>query len=175
MATMVRFTLLLLLTLSFVFVSATTTMAHVQNTTTQNSKQYTFAALEKISLSNSNVVSNSMFDLFSMSDSLRSYLGTLYGNKPKIDSSRISKILAIKGRNDDYEVTVEIAQDQSRLDFGAYNLFGKKVLDIYVSQTYEKAGIRTYTFNTSGIPNGMYLCVVQGNNFRIAEKFQISR
>lgn len=175
MATIVRFTSILFILLSTVVVSSAALYAHVQNATQPTMNSLNITALEKFSFVHKTSTSKVNFDLFSVNDSLRSHLGALYGFKPKVDSSRASKILAIKGRNDDYEVSIELSQDQSRLDCGAYNLFGKRVMDIYVTQSYEKAGRRTYTFNTSGIPNGMYLCVVQGNNFRIAEKFQISR
>jgi len=174
MLAIVRYTFLLILVLSVV-VSSTTIYAHVQNQNQTLPNGMNIASLEKISFIHKPSSFKPSFDLFSVNDSLRSHLGALYGFKPKIDSARASKILAIKGRNDDYEVSVELAQDQSRLDCGAYNLFGKRVMDIYVTQSYEKAGRKTFTFNTAGIPNGMYLCVVQGNNFRIAEKFQISR
>lgn len=174
MLAIVRYTCLLFLVLSVV-VSSTAMYAHVQNQKQATPSTFNLASLEKVSFTQKPTIFKNSFDLFSINDSLRSHLGALYGFKPKVDSSRASKILAIKGRNDDYEVSVELAQDQTRLDCGAYNLFGKRVMDIYVTQSYEKAGRKTFTFNTAGIPNGMYLCVVQGNNFRIAEKFQISR
>lgn len=174
MLAIVRYTCFILMVFAVV-VSSTAIYAHVQNQNQTFPNNLNIASLEKISFVHKPSTFKPSFDLFSVNDSLRSHLGALYGFKPKVDSARASKILAIRGRNDDYEVSVELAQDQSRLDCGAYNLFGKRVMDIYVTQSYEKAGRKTFTFNTAGIPNGMYLCVVQGNNFRIAEKFQISR
>ncbi|MBI3258287.1 MAG: T9SS type A sorting domain-containing protein [Ignavibacteriae bacterium] len=86
--------------------------------------------------------------------------------------TKINKIFPVG--NDVYRVEIDLAQDQQNLTIAAYNLLGKKVLDIH--QGGDKAGEKkTYDMNTTSIPSGIYICVVQGDNFRFAEKFYLSK
>lgn len=93
--------------------------------------------------------------------------------KQAADSVR-TRIVKIYGSNDTYHVEIDLAQDQQNLTIAAYNLLGKKVLDIH--QGGEKAGEgKVYDINATAIPSGIYICVVQGDNFRFAEKFYLSK
>ncbi len=86
--------------------------------------------------------------------------------------TKVNKIFPLG--NDVYRLEIDLAQDQQSLTIAAYNLLGKKVLDIH--QGGDKAGKdKTYDMNTTSIPSGIYICVVQGDNFRFAEKFYLSK
>jgi len=97
---------------------------------------------------------------------------TSISRKQAADTS-ITRIKSIKETKDGLLLTVELADDQQNLIVSAYNLLGKKVLDIYHGG--EKAGVKEYPLNTNSIPSGIYICVVQGDNFRLAEKFFVSK
>jgi hypothetical protein len=55
----------------------------------------------------------------------------------------------------------------------AYNVLGKKVMDIYSGEA--KTGNTMLPFDTTPLSNGIYICVVRGKNFKLAEKFLVSR
>lgn len=90
------------------------------------------------------------------------------------DSAIGSRIIGIREGGDTFRLLLDLGEDQHNISINAFNLLGKKVTEIY--QGPEKAGRgKDYTFNVGGLPNGIYICVVQGDNFRLAEKFVISR
>lgn len=98
---------------------------------------------------------------------------TSISRKQAADSIR-TRIVKIYGISDLYHVEIDLNQDQQNLTITAYNLLGKKVADIH--QGGEKAGEgKTYDINTTAIPSGIYICVIQGDNFRFAEKFFVSK
>ncbi len=86
---------------------------------------------------------------------------------------RENRIHSIRESNGEYLLVIELATDQMRLDIGVYNLLGKRVATVY--QGRAAAGVREYPIPTAGLPNGIYICVVQGNGFRLAQKFALSR
>lgn len=86
---------------------------------------------------------------------------------------RESRIQSIRESNGEYIVVVELATDQRRLDIGVYNLLGKRVSTVYQGKAV--AGIHEYPIPTASLPNGIYICVVQGDGFRVAQKFVLSR
>lgn len=53
-----------------------------------------------------------------------------------------------------------------------YNMLGNLVKEVYSGTAIEDV---EYPFDASNLPNGFYLCILQGPNFRDAEKFTISR
>lgn len=73
------------------------------------------------------------------------------------------------------ELNVEINQagKQQEISITVYNMLGKEVLDVYkgTSSSSQKE-IFSKPFN---LPNGIYICVLQGKNFKDSEKFIISR
>jgi len=98
---------------------------------------------------------------------------TSISRKQAADSIR-TRIVKVYGVGDLYHVEIDLNQDQQNLTISAYNLLGKKVVDIH--QGGEKAGEgKTYEIITTSIPSGIYICVVQGDNFRYAEKFYVSK
>ena len=53
-----------------------------------------------------------------------------------------------------------------------YNMLGNLVEEVYSGTAIKDV---EYDFDASNLPNGFYLCILQGPNFRDAEKFTISR
>ena len=51
-------------------------------------------------------------------------------------------------------------------------MLGNLVKEVYSGTAIEDV---EYPFDASNLPNGFYLCILQGPNFRDAEKFTISR
>jgi len=85
-----------------------------------------------------------------------------------------NSITKIWNRVDEFTVEVAIEDQSAQIKLVAYNMFGKKVLDIF---DFSPVGsnLRQYRFNATSLPNGVYLCVLEGNNFRDVEKFIVSR
>ena len=76
-------------------------------------------------------------------------------------------------RGDQLEVKLRVAETDQTIQYMVYNLLGKIVLGPFNSQP--SSNDFTYYITVSSLPNGVYLCVVVGNNFRLREKFIISR
>lgn len=89
------------------------------------------------------------------------------------DTVRTNRIVNTFGEGDRYTITLDLTENQDNMRISLYNLLGKKVLDIYSGDA--ASGRFTHTFNVSSVPKGMYLCVVRGDNFQLAEKFVITR
>lgn len=91
------------------------------------------------------------------------------------DSSRPNRIVSIRENNSGlYQLELDISENQQNLQIGIFNLLGKRVLDVHQGAEYAGRS-RMYDMNVQSIPNGIYVCIVQGDNFRLAEKFYISR
>lgn len=86
---------------------------------------------------------------------------------------RENRIQSIRETPEGYVIVIELAAEQNRLDIGVYNLLGKRIVTVY--QGRAAAGVREYPIPTSGLPNGIYICIVQGDGFRLAQKFVLSR
>ena len=92
-----------------------------------------------------------------------------------VDTAKFNRILGIRENSGGiYQLELDIAENQQNLSIGVYNLLGKRVID--VNQGSEYAGkSKMFDVNVQGVPNGIYMCIVQGDNFRLAEKFYVSR
>ncbi len=95
--------------------------------------------------------------------------------KAAIDTSRNNRIIGIREHSGGiYQLELDVSDNQQNLSIGIYNLLGKRVIDVH--QGSEFAGrSKMFDINVQGIPNGIYMCIVQGDNFRLAEKFYVSR
>lgn len=89
------------------------------------------------------------------------------------DTTRSSKIVFVRATPDIFTARVDLAVDESTLDLGIYNMLGKKVMDVYRGP--ERRGEHDYSLSISELPEGVYICIMQGSNYRRAEKFYISR
>lgn len=103
----------------------------------------------------------------------------LLNSKVESDTSKsLNKITRVWSNGEDrFVVRVELASGYNgEIQLSVFNILGKEVIDIYKGQvssnptnTYE------YEFMSSNLPNGIYLCILNGRNFRDAEKFIVSR
>lgn len=84
---------------------------------------------------------------------------------PRIISTRVSAEV--------FTAKVEMASDEPLVDIAIFNMLGKRVMEVYKGAS--SRGIHEHTQSVSDLPEGVYMCVMQGNNFRKAEKFFFSR
>lgn len=96
-----------------------------------------------------------------------------FARRMAADTIRSNRIVSTYGDGDRYTIVLDLSESQDNMRISLYNLIGKKVLDIYTGDA--SSGRSTYTFNISSVPKGMYLCVIRGDNFQLAEKLVISR
>lgn len=86
--------------------------------------------------------------------------------------NRVTKIHTAN-HADELILTIYLSESDQRIQVVVYNLLGKVVMEPqYISQS---KGEYDHSFNIANLPNGVYLCVLTGKNFRIKEKFVISR
>lgn len=95
------------------------------------------------------------------------------------DDSVKNKILSLResDRGDKFLLYIYLMDYEQKIQISVYNLLGKKVLDVYDNYPYKDINF-AYEINIASptfLPNGVYLCVVVGKNFRLREKFIISK
>jgi hypothetical protein len=84
---------------------------------------------------------------------------------PRIVSARVSSEV--------FTTRVELASDESLVEISIFNMLGKRVMDVYKGAS--SRGVHEHTQSISELPDGVYMCVMQGANFRKAEKFFFNR
>jgi hypothetical protein len=89
------------------------------------------------------------------------------------DSSTKNEIVSLYSQSQiQFFVKIELAKYNVEIKLLIFNMLGNLVKEAFV-------GIATkgveYDFDASNLPNGLYLCILEGPNFRDAEKFTISR
>jgi hypothetical protein len=101
--------------------------------------------------------------------------GKVFLNSQESDTSGLfNKISKIWNDGQNYRIQLQITQykDQS-IKLSLYNLLGKEVKVIYeglpLNNDYE------YTFSYQELPNGVYLCVLNGHFYRDTKKIVISK
>ena len=105
----------------------------------------------------------------------QNWTGTKNGaNKQTVVSADTSNsIQKVWSKNEQFYVRLSLMDYQSDITLTAYNMLGKEVLKIH--QGTPKPKDTLYEFSSSELPNGVYICVLQGKSFRDAEKFIVSR
>lgn len=88
-------------------------------------------------------------------------------------SRRDNKIVFARAAADQFTTKIDLVDEQTSIDVGIYNMLGKKVIDVYRGGASK--GPHDYTVGVSDLPEGVYICILQGENFRRAEKFYLSR
>ena len=81
------------------------------------------------------------------------------------------EVLAASGQ-DLATVRLTLGEGQP-VEITAFNILGKRVADIYNGET--RTGVNMVSFDLSQLSSGMYICVVRGQRFKVAEKFIVSR
>jgi hypothetical protein len=74
--------------------------------------------------------------------------------------------------NLNFKVKIRLKEYIVPIKISIYNMLGNLVEEVYSGTAIEGVD---YPFVASNLPNGFYLCILQGPNFRDAEKFTISR
>lgn len=86
-------------------------------------------------------------------------------------NNRIDRIWS--PNNFDYHIKIKLENYDQQINLSVYNMLGKKVEEVHdgvaMSEDFE------YIVKSASIPNGIYICILQGNNFKDAEKFIVSR
>ena len=73
-------------------------------------------------------------------------------------------------------LTVKVKDKDKKISISIYNLIGNKVADVYNKPPgSSEVEITEFKDTIDKLSNGVYICVLQGNNFRLMEKFTISR
>jgi hypothetical protein len=87
-----------------------------------------------------------------------------------------NRIKELRERQDGngFQLYLELADYDSSIKIVVLNMLGKKVIDVYEGLP-NTAKDYYYDIPTSELSNGVFVCIVQGKDFRLAEKFIISR
>ena len=74
-----------------------------------------------------------------------------------------------------YYAFLELKEDDydNRITIAIFNLLGKKVMEVY--EGYPTKNSNIYEIQAASLPNGVYLCVAYGKEFRLDAKFIVSR
>lgn len=89
------------------------------------------------------------------------------------DTAANNRISNLYGSQGIYKVTLELESYDSEIELLVYNILGKKVLEIYRGTAKPKD--YEYAFDSNSLPEGVYICVLLGKDFRSSRKFIISR
>jgi len=103
----------------------------------------------------------------------------LLNSKVESDTSKsLNKITRVWSNGEDrFVVRVELASGYNGdIQLSVFNILGKEVIEIHKGQVSSNpTNSYEYEFLSSNLPNGIYLCILNGRNFRDAEKFIVSR
>lgn len=84
-----------------------------------------------------------------------------------------SRIVSVHATADVLTAKVDLATEQPQIDVAIYNMLGKRMSDVFKGPA--SRGEHEYVSSISDLPEGVYICILQGSNFRRAEKFYLSR
>ena len=101
---------------------------------------------------------------------LRTQSKTATGRDSSIGAPRI---ISTRVAAEVFTAKVEMATDEPLVDIAIFNMLGKRVMEVYKGASAR--GVHEHAQSVSDLPEGVYMCVMQGNNFRKAEKFFFSR
>jgi hypothetical protein len=105
--------------------------------------------------------------------------GQVVNAQPKNNEQPKNSIKKIFEENDGtLNVVVELVDDKSEVKISVFNMLGKEVKKIYQGLPSEKNDDGYYVFDSQtplNLPKNVYILVVQGNTFKIADRFIIAR
>lgn len=81
--------------------------------------------------------------------------------------------ITVDGNGERATLKTDFPEDKESVEIAVYNLLAKKVLDIDKHSIH--SGKEEMSFPVVSLPRGMYICVIQGRDFRLAQKFVITR
>lgn len=106
--------------------------------------------------------------------SLRQLVATSVAQKTTDTTKRDPQFrITVDANGERATIKTDFPEEKESVEIAVYNLLAKKVLDV------DKHSIGTnreeISFPVSSLPRGMYICVIQGRDFRLAQKFVIVR
>jgi len=124
----------------------------------------------------------SIFEIiFNLSETNRGVLAQSLKEKSSVvkklqqDTKKENKIV-IRESGDNFLVDLCLDDKDQKINISIYNLLGKKVMDVFDGiPASDSNGCSTHFIQGNNLPNGIYLCVVLGKNFRLREKFYVKR
>lgn len=134
------------------------------------------------SLKKSNVSLNSESNLTSNNASTSKSNGIDIDSNKQSKSARIeqdtssitNEITKVYTRDNlKFFVEIKLKEDLIPIKIQIFNMLGNLVKDVHNGTVVGKEV--EFNFDATNLPNGFYLCILQGPNFRDAEKFTISR
>ncbi|MCX7737189.1 MAG: hypothetical protein N2319_10810 [Candidatus Kapabacteria bacterium] len=100
----------------------------------------------------------------------KSYLNSVSEDTTKKEN----KITSVRESSDKILLYIDLIDYDQRIQISVFNLLGKKVLDVFEGLPYKDPDY-AYEVSKANLPNGVYLFIVLGKNFKLREKFVISR
>lgn len=100
----------------------------------------------------------------------KSYLNAVNEDTTKKEN----KITSVRESSDKILLYIDLIDYDQKIQISVFNLLGKKVLDVFEGMPYKDPDY-AYEISKSNLPNGVYLFIVLGKNFKLREKFVISR
>lgn len=106
-----------------------------------------------------------------------------YKNKPILEkevkvvsdtSGTRNKITVLRPFQDYHILKIELVEYGKSIKINVYNLLGKKVLDVFEGVPSENKDY-PYRIDSYKLPNGVYICAVYGDGFKVTEKFIVAR
>ena len=158
---------LILILLIFIFVATDLSAQYSYNKYIYIEKQQSF--IDLLFHTNKSKTYKQSGDIKTKSDTKKAKIET-DSTKPK------NRIESLRDGGDIFYLYLVLSDRESPIKITVYNMLGKKVLDVY--NGYPKPNGIPYEISISGppsLPNGVYLCVVIGKNFRLREKFVVAR
>lgn len=94
-------------------------------------------------------------------------------HKTENDTLKENKIVNIYSNKDLFYVELDLSDKESHIVLAAYNIIGKPVKEIHNGKPLPEG--TKYEFRATDLPNGIYLCILEGRNYRSVKKFIVSR
>jgi len=89
------------------------------------------------------------------------------------DSTAKNEIVSLYSSDQiNFRVDIALSEYNVQIKLLIFNMLGNLVEEVFVGVATKGVD---YPFIASNLPNGLYLCILEGPNFRDAEKFTISR
>jgi len=83
------------------------------------------------------------------------------------------KIVQIYTDKEKVIIKIDVRNYDSEIRISAFNMLGKEVKEFFKGTLARQE--TTLDFPIGELPNGLYLCIIQGRDLKLAEKFIISR
>jgi hypothetical protein len=96
-----------------------------------------------------------------------------YARLTEDTTSKLNRINKIWTISDKVKAEVVIVEDDANLTIKVYNMLGKEIAEIFSGLQSQKT--KVYEYPTASLPNGIYICILTGKNFRDTKKFIVSR